>query len=82
MANELLHEARALTAALTQYQQALYDAMTQLADLRREISEFWERVADDRTLHDLADDAGVLLALFEHLDRVQSRRLTLECARL
>ena len=76
MTDALLQEAQALTTAVVQYEQTLHDAMVLLADLPREVSEFWERLADDRTLHDHVDDAGDSPALPEYLDRVQSRILT------
>ncbi len=73
VADDLLREARALTAALARYQAALDDARRQVSDLANEVHTFWERVADDRTLHELADDACVLLALDDDLLRAHSR---------
>ncbi len=80
-ADELLCEAHALDGATRQYQWAIADARRRVDDLHRTVIRFWNDLADDRTLHDLADDAGVLLALYEDLDRAESRLLTLECAR-
>ena len=80
-ADALLLEAGALEAALMQYEWAIADARQQVDDLRRDVASFWDDMADDRTLHDLADDAGVFMALVGDLNRAESRLLTLECAR-
>ena len=81
VAHALLLEAGALEAAIRQYERAIVEARGQVDDLRQAVARFWDEMADDRTLHDLADDAGVLLTLFDDLDRAQSRLLTLEMTR-
>ena len=81
VADELRLEAQALADAFTQHQQALHDAREQISELAHAVHAFWEKVADDRTLHDLADDASVLLTLYDDLDRAQSRLITLEMTR-
>ncbi len=80
-ARDLLLEADALEAAIQQYERAIAHARAQVDDLRRAVGRFWDDMADDRTLHDLADDASVFLLLVGDLDHAESRLLTLEHAR-
>ena len=79
-ARDLLLEADALEAALLQYERAIAEARNRVDALRHEVAGFWDALADDRTLHDLADDASVFLILVGDLDHAESRLLTLEHA--
>ena len=81
VADDLRRDARALVAALAQYEAARADVRQQVSDLADEVQTFWDRVSDDRTLHELADDACVLLALCGDLDRAQERLIILEMTR-
>ena len=67
VADDLRCEARALAAVLVQQQAAIDDARRAVSDLERDVNRFWERIADDRIVHDHATDAGVLLALPDDL---------------
>ena len=81
LTDELLLEADALEAAILQYDRAIAAARELVDALRHEVASFWDALADDRTLHDLADDASVFLMLVGDLDHAESRLLTLEHAR-
>jgi hypothetical protein len=81
LANDLVREASALAAATRQHERAIADAREHLDALRLTVTRFWDNLADDRTLHDLADDAAALLALWDDLDRAESRLMTLELTR-
>src|SRR5687768_9252934 len=77
LADDLVREAAALEAATFYYERAIADARAQVDDLRQTVARFWDDLADDRTLDDLADDACVVVAFWDALDRAESRLLTL-----
>jgi len=73
VADDLRREAQVLGAVLMQQQAALDDVRRAVSDLERDVNRCWERLADDRLMHDHADDAGVLLALPDDLTRACDR---------
>jgi hypothetical protein len=73
VADDLRREAQVLAAVLVQQQAALDDVRRAVSDLERDANRCWERLADDRPMHDHADDAGVLLALPDDLTRARDR---------